>query len=131
MAITWHKATATTGGAIGDEISSGDVGALLPEITQADQLAGVTISRKFYIKNTGADDYIISAFSMEDDTVFSAILFESTGDSQVVGDLTGAETDESPIGVVITGGSHSSFWIQMEVPAGSTKTEEYGAVIVQ
>ena len=131
MAITWHKSASDSGGAIGDQIASGDVGALIPEITQADQLAGVTISRKFYIANSAADDYIISAFSMEDDTVFDAILFESTGDAQVVGDLTGAETDESPILVVIPGGSHKSFWIQLEVPAGSTETAEYGAVIVQ
>ena len=128
MALTYHKAAADEGGAIGAEISSGDIGALFPEVSLADQSAGVTISRKFYIANDEASDVTISNLSMDSFSVFSTILFESTGDAQVVGDLTGSETDESPINVTIPASGHKSFWLQLDVPIGSTKTERFGSV---
>ncbi len=128
MAITYHRSATDDGGAIGVEISSGVVNALLSEVTLDDQMNGATISRKFYIANSGAEDVTISNLSMNGYTVFASILFESTGDAQVVGDLTGSETDESPITVVIPAGGHKSFWVQLDVPAGSTKTDNYGRV---
>ena len=45
-----------------------------------------------------------------------------------VGDLTGSEVDESPINVTIPASGHKSFWLQLDVPIGSTKTESFGAV---
>lgn len=131
MAITYHKAVADEGGAIGVEIASGVVNALLPEVALADQSAGATISRKFYIANDSAEDVTISNFSLESYTVFTAILFESLGDAEVVSGLTGAETDESPITVTVPASGHVSFWVQLDVPTSSTKTDNYGGVDVK
>jgi len=131
MALIYHKAIADTGGAIGDWINSGVVNALLPEILLTDQENGATISRKFYIANDGAYDVNISHLSMHSFSVFDAILFESTGDAQVVGDLTGSEVDESPITVTIPASGHKSFWLQIDVPLGSTKTDNYNTVDVK
>ena len=125
MAKTYHKSTTDDGGAIGDEITQ-SVNKLFSEVTLAQQSVGITISRKFYISNSGADDILISNLSLDDFTIFDAILFESSGDTQVVGDLTGSETDESPITATIPASGHKSFWIQIDVPTGSTKTENYG-----
>ena len=125
MAITYHKAITDDGGAIGNEIGSGNVNEVLPEILLSEQTTGTTISRKFYIANSGATDVAISALSLDGFTVFASILFESTGDAQVVGDLIGSEVDESPIAVVIPASGHKSFWVQVDVPALSTKTEAY------
>ncbi len=130
MAITYYKSATDAGGAKGDQILSGVVAALLPPVTQANQSAGATISRKFYIANDTASDVRISALSMADYSVFATILFESSGDAQVVGDLTGSETDESPIDVTIPATGHKSFWLQVDVPAASTKTESYNTVDV-
>lgn len=126
MALTYHKATTDDGGVKGDEIFSGDLNTLLREVTQAEQTSGVTISRKFYIANSAASDFLISALSMDSDTAFTAILFESSGDAQVVGDLLGTEVDESPITITIPATSHKSFWVQIDVPALSTVTDSYG-----
>ena len=129
--ITYHKAIADTGGAIGTEIDSGIVGELLPEVTLAQQSSGATISRKLYIKNDGLTDFEISNLSMDASTPFTAILFESSGDAEVVGDLTGSETDESPITVTIPASSHKSFWVQLDVPTSSTETEWYGSADIK
>jgi len=100
--------------------------AITRQVTLANQSAGATISRKYYIANSSASDVVISNLSMHEDTVFDAILFESSGDSQVVTDLTGSETDESPITVTIPASGHKSFWINIVIPIGSTKTDNYG-----
>ena len=63
MAITYHKAINDSGGVIGDEIFSGNVGELLPEISLSDQLLGAIISRKFYIANDSDLDVNISNLS--------------------------------------------------------------------
>lgn len=131
MAITYHKAIADTGGAIGSEIYSGDVNTLLREVTLAEQASGATISRKFYIANDGASDVVISALSMDNDTAFQAILFESGGDTEVVGDLTGSEVDESPINVTIPASGHKSFWVQLDIPTSSTITLNYGTADIK
>ena len=131
MSLTYHKAIADTGGAIGAEIGSGSINALFPEVSLLNQSAGATISRKFYIANSEASDVLLSALSMDDDNVFTAILFESSGDSQIVTDLTGSETDESPITVTIPASGHKSFWLQIDVPSSSTKTDNYGGVDVK
>ena len=131
MAITYHKASADEGGVIGAEITSGTVANLFSEITLANQSAGATISRKFYIANSDGSDVLISNFSLMASTPFTAILFESTGDAQVVGDLTGSETDESPITVTIPASGHVSFWVQLDVPTSSTETFNYGSVAVK
>lgn len=128
MALTFHKSAADAGGAIGDEISSGVVDALLPEVTLANQSAGATISRKFYVANDAATDVAVSSFSLDSYSSFVTILFESSGDAQVVTDLTGSETDESPITVVIPANSHKSFWVQVDISIGSTITANYNTV---
>lgn len=129
MAILVHKAVADTGGAIGDEISSGVVAELLPEITLAQQLAGVIINRKFYIKNTGAVSKDITV-TLGTATVFTTIIFEATDDAEVVGDLTGSETNESPISVTVASGAWTSFWLRVTVPALSTETDNYNTVAI-
>ena len=127
MAIAYHKAIADTGGAIGAEIGSGDIGALLPEITLADQNDGATISRKFYLKNNNTRAEV-GVLSLEAYTPFTAIIFASTGDAQVVGDLLGSETNESPIAFDIAVGASASYWVQIQVPALSTETVNYETV---
>lgn len=136
MALKYHKSIADTGGAIGAEIDQ-TANALLPTIklTTAqgfpNQEDGAIIERKFYISNDSIVDEIISDFSLNDATPFSAILFESTGDAQVVGDLTGSEVDESPITVTIPALGHKSFWVRLTVPALSTITANYGNIRVK
>ena len=131
MALIYHKAITDAGGSIGAEIMSGEVNVLFSEILLSEQASGVTISRKFYIKNDGLEDVNISNFSMDSYEVFVSILFESSGDAQVEGDLTGSEVDESPMNVTIPAGGHKSFWVQLDVPASSTKTDNYGNVNVK
>jgi len=125
MSITYHAAISSDGGAKGDEISSGVVNEILPEISLANQSAGATISRKFYIANSGATDVAISALSLDAYTVFATILFESSADAQIVTGLTGSETDESPIAITIPASSHKSFWLVVTVPSSSTETSAY------
>ena len=129
--LVYHKAISDDGGAIGDVIHSGNVGEVFPEISLSDQEAGVSIPRKFYIANDGVGDVTISSLSMNTANVFPAILFESSGDSETVNDLTGSETDESPIAVTIPSNGHKSFWIRIDVSANSTPTENYGSVDVK
>jgi len=131
MALTYYKAVADAGGAKGSQIFSGIVDTILPEITLANQTAGVVISRKFYIANSEASDVIVSNLSMDDYTVFATILFESSGDTQVVGDLTGSETNESPISFDLASGASTSFWLQIAVPASSTETVNYQTISTQ
>jgi len=131
MAITFHKSVSDLGGAIGLEIQSGVVDALLPKILLSEQTAGATILRKFYIANDGQSDVAISALSMASFSSFATILFESTGDAQVVTDLLGTEVDESSITVTIPASGHKSFWLQVDIPTGSTTTNNYNAVDVK
>lgn len=91
MGILIYKAAADTGGAKGTEINSGIRGALLPKITSSDRLDGVTIYRKFYMENTAAESIALKV-ALDNIGEFNACFYESTGDAQVVGDLTGAET---------------------------------------
>lgn len=90
MAIEYYKATADTGGVIGTQILSGVRNALLPKLTAGQRLSGINIKRKFYTKNTGAGS-IDLILAMDNHGEFEAVMFESTGDAQVVGDLTGSE----------------------------------------
>lgn len=129
--MAYHKAISDEGGAIGVQIYSGDVGTFLPDILLTEQSSGVLISRKFYITNDEVFDVIITKLSLDAFSVFNTILFESTGDAQVVGDLTGSEVDESPISVTIPASGHKSFWLQVDVPASSTETSNYNTVDVQ
>ena len=131
MALTYYKAITDDGGAIGTQIYSGVVDTILPEITPTDMDGGATISRKFYIANSEASDVTVSNLSLTAYSVFPTILFESTGDAQVVGDLVGSETDESPIVVIIPANSHKSFWLQVNVPIASTTTSNFNSVDVK
>jgi hypothetical protein len=119
-----HKAITDLGGNIGTEIASGEVAALLPKITLVNQNDGVTIYRKFYLKNTNTRAEV-GVMSLESATPFTAILFESTGDAQVVGDLTGTEVNGSPISFDIAVGAHASYWLKVTVPALSAETVNY------
>ncbi len=89
MIIKYHKAIADTGGVIGDEISDKVVGALIPDIDTQEMLDGIDIFRKIYIKNTGTSGTINVGISTLG--AFNASFFPSTGDAQVIGDLTGSE----------------------------------------
>ncbi len=89
MALEFYKAISDDGGVIGEQISSGVTGALLPEITKNDRLNGVVIHRKFYIKNLST--LIALHTSLDELGEFNACLFLSAGDTEVVGDLTGTE----------------------------------------
>ena len=131
MALTYHKAITDDGGVIGVQIYSGVIDTILPEITPLNQELGAIMSRKFYIANSESSDVIVSNLSLTAYSVFPSILFESTGDTQVVGDLVGTETDESPIVVIIPANSHKSFWLQVNVPAASTVTSNFNSVDVK
>lgn len=91
MGLTYYKATADTGGVKGTQIQSGFRGALLPKLTSAQRTAGITIFRKFYVENNGADTISLN-LALDNHGEFDAVFFASTGDAQVVGDLTGTET---------------------------------------
>ena len=127
MSVSYHKAILPTGGGIGDEIYSGVVGALLPIITPTDQSTGIKISKKIFLKNNGSTT-VTGTFSLDSYSEFPTILFESTGDSQLEGDLLGNETDESPISISIASGEHLSFWVQVQVPASSSSTNHYNTI---
>lgn len=89
--IKIHKADSDAGGVLGTELTSGAISEFLPTILKNDMLVGVTTFRKLYAVN---DTTSISVrFGIEDGGEFDLIaIFESTGDAQLVGDLTGAET---------------------------------------
>ena len=125
--IAIHKAVADAGGAIGDEIGSGEVAALIPKTTLADQNDGATILRKFYLKNTNTRSEV-GTISLEASTPFTAIIFASSGDAEVVGDLTGLETSESPVSFDIASGAHASYWVKITVPALSSETVNYETI---
>ncbi len=127
MSLKYHKAITDDGGAIGDQIYSGDVGNLLPEVLLSQQTDGAQIPRKFYIANDGTADESIT-LSISDMTPFTAIMFASSGDSETIADLTGSETDETPISVTVPAGGHVSFWLRLDIPAGSTETDSFGNV---
>ena len=128
--IAIHKAVADTGGAIGAEIGSGDVGVILPMITLADQNDGATISRKFYLKNNNTRTEV-GTLTLVSSTPFTAIIFAGTGSAQVVSDLTGSETNESPIAFSIAVGASSDYWVQIDVPVSSTETVNYETISVK
>lgn len=125
--IAIHKAITDNGGAIGDEIESGSVAALIPKITLANQNDGVTILRKFYLKNTNTRSEV-GTLSVTASTPFTAIIFASSGDAEVIGDLLGTETNESPISFDIASGSHASYWLQITVPTLSVETVNYESI---
>lgn len=125
--IAIHKAVADTGGAIGDEISSGTVAALLPEIKLTDQNDGASFTRKFYLKNNNTRTET-GTLTLTASTPFTAIIFESLGDIEVVTDLTGTETNESPISFSIAAGAHQGYWVKVTVPALSTETVNYETI---
>lgn len=125
--ITFYDAVADTGGALGSELTSGTVGELLPEVTKANQLAGVTIYRKFYLVNDVASAIPV-ILTIGTPSAFTAIVFESGGDSEVVGDLSGSETNESPITVDVPSAGHTSFWLKIVVASSSTETINYNTI---
>ena len=125
--IAFYKAIGDTGGAIGTEIGSGDVGTILPKITLADQNDGVVIDRKFYLKNNNTR-IESGVLTFESAAPFTAIIFESSGDAEVVGDLTGSETNESPISFSIAVGGHASYWVRVTVPPLSAETVNYETI---
>lgn len=91
MAIKLHKAVTDAGGALGVELKSGDISTFLPTISKVDLFSGITTYRKLYAVNDSSAISII--LGIEDGGEFDVIaLFPSTGDAQVVGDLTGLET---------------------------------------
>lgn len=119
--MTIHKSISDDGGAIGDEITQVR-GNLFPKITPDNQADGLVIHRKFYIANSNAVAIVDMVLEAVTAYPFTSIIFESSGDAQVVGDLTGSETNESPITVTIPATGHKSFWLKMTVPVGSTET---------
>lgn len=128
MSITYHKSVSDAGGAIGVEIFSDGVNDLIPDVSLNNQESGIVIERKFYIANSSASDVLLHTLSLEYIKHFSAVLFESSGDAQVVGDLTGSEVDESPIQVLIPASGHKSFWLRMTVSAVSTVTDSFNLI---
>ena len=127
MAITWHKAVLDEGGAIGDEIFSGEVGTLLPKVTLAQQSGGAIIYRKFYLANDDSVDQTVE-LDLTSISAFAAIVFKATDDAEVMGDLSGTETDETPLTDLVAQSGHSSYWIKITVAAGSTFTGNYNTV---
>ncbi len=123
--IKWYKAAVD--GSRDTEIHSGDIGSILPEIFLIDQAAGKIYTKKFYIENTGATE-LASTLTLTGASVFTTVIFESTGDGQTEGDLSGSEGNESPINVVLPAGTHKSFWCKVTVPQGSTETDNYNTV---
>ncbi len=128
--IDYHKSVSDDGGAIGAEIQSGVVGALLPEITLSQQELGAVIYRKFYIANSDPVE-VPMVLDFSGTSTFPVILFASNGDSEVVGDLSGFETDETPLSVTIPASGHLSFWFKETVAEGSTVTDNYNAIDIK
>lgn len=89
MIVEYYQAISEDGGAIGSQFSSGDIGGLLPQVTTQNMIDGITIRRKLYVKNIAGTSTI--NLGLESFGVFHASVFESTGDAQVVGDITGSE----------------------------------------
>lgn len=130
MAIEIHKSILPTGGGIGDQISSGIIGELMPMITSTQLTAGATISKKFYIKNTSLTDPIVGDLTLLSSSVpeFTVIIFASTGDSQLEGDLFGNETNQSPIAFNIPANSHASYWLQVQIPSSTSINDVYETI---
>ncbi len=90
MALLYYKADTDSGGVKGSSLPSGVRGAILPDLSNLDRVNGIEIYRKFYTINTG-DDEIALKIALDDYGLFDAIIFESTGDAMVVGDILGTE----------------------------------------
>lgn len=128
--ITYHKSVSDDGGNIGDVIQSGVVGALLPEISLSQQELGAIVYRKFYIANSDPVD-VPMVVEFSGTSTFPVILFASNGDSEVLGDLSGFETDETPLSVTIPASGHLSFWFKETVAEGSTVTDSYDTIDIK
>lgn len=89
MKVEYYKSIADNGGAIGTRISSGVVNELLPGVTTQQMIDGANIHRKIYIKNIGqVGDVMVGLSTLG---LFNASIFASTGDTQIVDDITGTE----------------------------------------
>lgn len=88
MAIEFFDAESDAGGLIGQSVGSGVKGAILPKVGSVDRTVGITIHRKFYI---GSDEAISIKVGLNGYGLFSATVFESASDAEVVGDLIGTE----------------------------------------
>jgi len=88
MAYTYYKATTDDGGTIGIQIASGEVNALFDLLTIAQQTSGISKNRKMYIES---DADITAYIGLKTTGLHDSTVFESSGDAQVVGDLTGSE----------------------------------------
>ncbi len=91
MGINLYKAVGDSGGGIGEQISSGTPSSFLPKIENVDMQIGITTFRKLYLKNVESYD-IQAIIGIDEGGEFQlTATFDSTGDAQVVGDLTGSE----------------------------------------
>lgn len=88
MAIKFYKAVTDDGGTMGEQIASGEKGALFPLVTSSDRHDGIITHRKFYIES---DSSIGIDVGIDGGSIFPVCIFESSGDAEVVGDLTGSE----------------------------------------
>ena len=94
MTIEFFASADDAGGAIGTQIASGALNALFKEVTAPELLAGVEEYRKIWLKTD--EDKEVYSF-MLNDGLYDVAVFESANpDTDVVGDLTGAERKHSP-----------------------------------
>lgn len=89
MAFTWYKSATDDGGEKSSEITSGTVNEVFNSLTSQERLNGSFKARKIYIES---DAELEAYIGLADTGDYNAYLIESSGSSEVVGDLTGDET---------------------------------------
>ena len=76
-----------TDGSKGAQITSGQVGIILPELTSQDRVSGVTRLEKFYFQSDTSQDVF---FGLSDNGDFDTRIIDSTGTAEVAGDVAGS-----------------------------------------
>jgi len=86
--ITYFKCVnSQTDGSKGAQITSGQVDAVLPYLTSQQRITGITQLEKFYIQS---DTDLEIFVGLSDLGIFTAGMIDSTGASEVAGDVSGA-----------------------------------------
>lgn len=86
--ITFYKAVdSVTDGSKGAQVTSGEVGAILPALTSQQRISGITQLEKFYVQSDVTLDIFIGFTSLG---LFNATMIDSTGVAEVAGDVSGA-----------------------------------------
>lgn len=88
MAFTFFKSVSIDGGGRGVQFYDSVKGTLFPKVEKSEKVTGIIYHRKIYI---GTDIDTLFDLGLNSEGLWSTCIFPSTGDAEVVGDITGSE----------------------------------------